>query len=53
MNWDVNESLSAQAFINKLTDQQTLNRFIWAGGGALQISAVPPRLWGVRVSYKN
>lgn len=53
LTWDVNDRLSAQAYIDNLTDEQTLNRFVWGGGGALQVSAAPPRLWGLRVSYRN
>ena len=51
LNWRVNDNLQVQAFVDNVTDKQTLNRFVWGGGGALQVSAAPPRTWGLRVSY--
>jgi iron complex outermembrane recepter protein len=30
----------------------TSTRFVWGGGGALQASYAPPRLWGARASFK-
>lgn len=51
--WEVNDHLSAQLFVDNFTDEQVLNRFVWGGGGALQISAAPPRMWGLRIDYRN
>jgi iron complex outermembrane receptor protein len=53
LTWDVNDSFSAQLFADNVTDEDTINRFVWGGGGALQVSYAPPRMVGVRVSYKN
>jgi iron complex outermembrane receptor protein len=51
VNWRVNDSMSVLGYIDNMTDKQTINRFVWGGGGALQVSAAPPRVIGVRVSY--
>jgi len=48
--WRVSEKLSVQGYIDNVTDKQTINRFVWGGGGALQISGAPPRMMGLRVS---
>jgi len=40
-----------QGFIDNLTDKQTINRFVWGGGGALQISGAMPRTFGMRLTY--
>jgi iron complex outermembrane receptor protein len=53
LSWQANQHLSAQVYADNLTDRQTLNRFVWGGGGALQVSAAPPRMIGIRVTYKN
>ncbi len=53
VNWDVNKNFTAQFFVDNFTDKQTINRFVWGGGGALQVSAAPPRTWGIKVAYKN
>ena len=49
--WEVNKKLTAQLFVDNFTDKQTINRFVWGGGGALQVSAAPPRTWGMKISY--
>jgi iron complex outermembrane receptor protein len=53
LNWQVNDRLSFQLSVDNLTDKQTLNRFVWGGGGALQVSAAPPRFWGLKMVYKT
>jgi iron complex outermembrane receptor protein len=53
LTWQVNEQFAAQLFADNLTDEDTINRFVWGGGGALQVSAAPPRTVGLRLSYKN
>jgi iron complex outermembrane recepter protein len=52
ITWDINENVSLQAFVNNVTDKQTATRFVYGGGGALQASYAPPRLWGARGSFK-
>ncbi len=52
LTWDYNEMFSLQAFVNNVTDKQTATRFVYGGGGALQASYAPPRLWGVRGSVR-
>jgi iron complex outermembrane recepter protein len=51
LNWKVTEALGVQAYVDNLTDKQTINRFVWGGGGALQVSAAMPRTFGLRLSY--
>ena len=53
LNWKISDIWSAQFFVDNATDKSTINRFVWGGGGALQVSAAPPRVYGVRVSYKS
>lgn len=52
LTWAPTESISVQAFVNNVTDEQTINRFVWGGGGALQASFAPPRQWGALVSLR-
>ena len=52
LTWAYNDKISIQGFVNNVTDKQTATRFVWGGGGALQASYAPPRLWGVRGSFK-
>ena len=52
LTWALNEKYELQAFVNNVTDKATINRFVYGGGGALQQSFAPPRLWGVRGSVK-
>ena len=51
LNWRINDRLSLQGWVDNFTDKQTINRFVWGGGGALQVSAAPPRQYGLRLSY--
>lgn len=41
---------SVQAFVTNVTDKATATRFVYGGGGNLQASYAPPRLWGVKLS---
>ena len=40
-----------QAFVDNLSDKQTINRFVWGGGLGLQVSAAPPRTFGLKLAY--
>ena len=51
LNWKVSEALAVQGFVDNLSDKQTINRFVWGGGGALQVSGAMPRTFGMRLSY--
>ena len=53
LNWEISRVWSALFFVDNVTDKQTINRFVWGGGGALQISAAPPRTFGFRLTYKT
>jgi iron complex outermembrane receptor protein len=46
------ENVSIQAFVNNVTDEQTINRLVWGGGAALQASFAPPRQWGALLSVR-
>jgi iron complex outermembrane recepter protein len=52
LTWEFDERLSLQAFVTNVTDKATATRFVYGGGGALQASFAPPRLWGLRGSVK-
>ena len=52
LTWDYNENYSLQAFVTNVTDKATATRFVYGGGGGLQASYAPPRLWGVRGSVR-
>lgn len=52
LTWDYTEQYSVQLFVTNVTNEKTATRFVWGGGGALQASYGPPRLWGVRASAK-
>jgi iron complex outermembrane recepter protein len=52
LTWALNESFELQGFVNNVTDKVTATRFVFGGGGTVQASFAPPRLWGVRGSYK-
>jgi iron complex outermembrane receptor protein len=52
LTWAYNDSVSLQVYVNNVTDKVTSTRFVWGGGGALQASYAPPRLWGARASFK-
>jgi iron complex outermembrane receptor protein len=49
--WRMGERFAAQLFVDNATDERTINRFVWGGGGALQVSGAPPRTFGVKLSY--
>jgi iron complex outermembrane recepter protein len=51
LNWRVNDSLGVQAYVDNISDKQTTNRFVWGGGGNLQISSAPPRTFGLKLNY--
>ena len=51
LNWKISEALAVQAYVDNLSDKQTINRFVWGGGGGLQASAAMPRTYGLRLSY--
>ena len=48
----VNKKLGVQFYVDNVTDKQTATRFVWGGGGGLQASYGPPRLYGLKLSYK-
>ena len=52
LTWDFSENYSLQAFVTNVTDKATATRFVYGGGGGLQASYAPPRLWGVRGSVR-
>jgi iron complex outermembrane recepter protein len=52
LTWTPNEKFEVQGFVNNVTDKATATRFVWGGGGAMQASYAPPRLWGLRGSFK-
>jgi iron complex outermembrane recepter protein len=52
LTWALNDKFEIQGFVNNVTNKATANRFVWGGGGALQASYAPPRLWGARASFK-
>ncbi len=53
LNWRINDTFALQAYVDNFTDKQTINRFVWGGGGALQVSAAPPRTLGLKLSYAS
>ena len=53
LNWKINERFAVQAFVDNMTDKQTINRFVWGGGGGLQVSGAPPRTFGVKLAYTS
>jgi iron complex outermembrane receptor protein len=52
LTWDINEALSLQGFVTNVTNKATATRFVYGGGGGLQASYAPPRLWGLRGSIR-
>jgi iron complex outermembrane recepter protein len=52
LNWQITDRFQAQAFVDNITDESTVNRFVWGGGGALQVSYAPPRMFGLKVAYR-
>ena len=53
VNYKYNDNFKIQAFIDNVADVQVINRFVWGGGGALQVSAAPPRTFGLKFSYSS
>ena len=49
---ELNENLSIQGFVTNVTNKASATRFVYGGGGNLQASYAPPRLWGARASVK-
>ncbi|MBY0420920.1 MAG: TonB-dependent receptor, partial [Parvularculaceae bacterium] len=52
LTWAYNDRFSLQGFVTNVTDKTTSTRFVYGGGGALQASYAPPRLWGFRADVK-
>ena len=52
LTWEYDERFSLQAFVTNVTNKATATRFVYGGGGNLQASYAPPRLWGLRGSVK-
>lgn len=52
LTWEFDERFSLQAFVTNVTNEATATRFVYGGGGNLQASYAPPRLWGLRGSVK-
>ena len=52
LNWQINESSSLLAFVDNVTDKESLSRFVW-GANALQTSPSSPRTFGIRYAYKT
>ncbi len=52
LTWEYNDSFSIQGFVTNVTNKATATRFVYGGGGNLQASYAPPRLWGVRANVK-
>ena len=53
LTWDPNAQFSVRAFIDNVTDEEIKNRAVWGGGGVLQASYQPPRIAGVKVSFRK
>jgi iron complex outermembrane receptor protein len=52
LTWEYQKRYTLQAFVTNVTNEATATRFVYGGGGNLQASYAPPRLWGVRGSVK-
>jgi iron complex outermembrane receptor protein len=52
LTWAYNDMFSLQGFVTNVTNKATATRFVYGGGGNLQASYAPPRLWGVRGSVR-
>jgi iron complex outermembrane recepter protein len=52
LTWEYSDKLSIQGFVTNVTNKATATRFVYGGGGNLQASYAPPRLWGLRGSVK-
>ena len=53
LNWRLNDSFAVQAFVDNFTNKQTLNRYVWGGGGNLQASSAAPRTFGLKLAYTS
>ena len=53
LNWEINERWNMLFSVDNVTDKQTINRFVWGGGGGMQVSAAPPRTFALRLNYKT
>ncbi len=53
LNWRIDDRFALQAYVDNVTDKQTINRFVWGGGGALQVSAAAPRTFGLKLNYTS
>jgi iron complex outermembrane receptor protein len=53
LNWRMNDRFALQAYVDNMSDKQTINRFVWGGGGALQVSAAAPRTFGLKLNYTS
>jgi iron complex outermembrane recepter protein len=53
LNWRISDSLALLAYVDNISDKQTTNRFVWGGGGNLQVSAASPRTYGLKLSYSS
>jgi iron complex outermembrane recepter protein len=51
LNWRLNDTFALQAYVDNVSDEQTINRFVWGGGNALQVSAAAPRTFGLKLTY--
>ena len=47
VTYSYHSKYSIQAFVTNVTNIATATRFVYGGGGNLQASYAPPRLWGV------
>jgi iron complex outermembrane recepter protein len=52
LTWAISDKVEIQGFVNNVTNKVTATRFVFGGGGTVQSSFAPPRLWGARASFK-
>jgi len=50
LTYSYQDKYSIQAFVTNVTNKATATRFVYGGGGNLQASYAPPRIWGIRLS---
>ena len=53
LTWKISDAFALQAYVDNVTDKQTINRFVWGGGGAMQVSGAPPRTFGLKLAYSS
>ncbi len=53
LNWRMNNGFGLLAYVDNMSDKQTINRFVWGGGGNLQVSGAAPRTFGLKASYSG